>query len=166
MGFDENRGEPLVGPDTPNNTKFHPEDAPPERWAIFERLRSYNQGTRTGQGTDQKLKRNQEKLARYDAISNQLELTAQQKREGRMVMEYLNLGTFGYTTELVAFCICALVARRDGRMYHPNRNDENNDSGFLNVAESVLKPRDQKLVIKCMHKLRDGKRELWQTPRD
>ncbi len=53
MKFDENKPEPIVTPDTPNRTKFHPEEAPrgyrlddSEKFKKFYgRLRKINRGT-------------------------------------------------------------------------------------------------------------------------
>jgi hypothetical protein len=150
--FDENEGEPAIGPDTPNQTKFNPEEAPREQRGKFERWRGYNRGTRTGRGSNQKLIRKQEKLAKYDAIAGLLELLPHQYSEARTVVGNLDLRRLGYSTELVVFCVCASFARGDGRMYHPSRRNDNNDPVFLEVA-NTLKPRDQRIIQNCMHKL-------------
>jgi hypothetical protein len=150
--FDESEGEPSISPDTPNQTKFHPEEAPEEQRGYYQRLVGYNRGTRTGRGSDQRLLREQEKLARFDAIAGRLELPPYQRGLARVMMKNLDLRRLGYSTELVAFCLCASLARKDGRMYHPSRSDNNNDPVFLEVAES-LKPREQRIVINCLHKL-------------
>jgi hypothetical protein len=150
--FDETKEEPISSPDTPNHTKFNPEEAPKEKRRQFARWRGYNRGTRTGRGSDQKVIRNQEKLARHDAVAGRLELLPYQKSMARRIIGNLDLRKLGYSTELVSFCVCVSVARKDGRMYHPSRNDDNNDQVFLEAAKS-LKPREQRIIQNCLHKL-------------
>lgn len=155
MEYDEREGEPLIWPDTDNATKFHAEEASPEKRAQIKRWEKYNSGVyKSGKWRDESKQRRIEKLARFDIIADRLALTDTQKAEARDLFDRLKLQKLGYSTELVAFCLCALVVRQDRRrIYHPNRSDENNDPLFLEFARQELSPRDQNNLINCMHQL-------------
>ena len=102
--------------------------------------------------TDQEKIRRADNLAIFDAIAGQLELTDWQKRYGRAVVDNLNLREIGHPVEGVVFAVCALTVRRDRRFYHPNRDDENNDSEFLRLKDDLsLSDRNVRSLI---HRLR------------
>lgn len=137
MQFDESQPEPIVSPDTDNATQFHPDEAPPELREQFERFERYNSGLYNGDWVDKAKIRRIHNLAIFDAISGQLELTEYQKRRGRQIFDRINLRRFGHPVELVAFCVCMWVAREDGRLYHPKRSSENNDTLFAELADDL-----------------------------
>jgi len=96
--------------------------------------------------------RRREKRKAFDTVANQVELTPHRRQQTEIVFRQLDLQRLGLPTELVAFCLCALAARQDGRMYHPNRSDENNDKPFLDFAQS-LSEREQSLIVKTLNRL-------------
>lgn len=156
--FDESESEPLTQPDTDNHTKFHPGDADHDTdkrldgTATFNqhysRLASHNAGIYTGKWADKTKLRSQDNLAVFDAIAGQLDLTGYQKETGRAAFGTLNLRELsspgGIDAALVAVMVAAVVARRDGRNYHPQGTDESNDDLFtallndLDYDDSVL----------------------------
>lgn len=153
MEFDESKPEPIVTPDTDNATKFHPDEAPPNLRQQFARFERYNSGIYNGDWADKAKLRRIDNLALYDAVSSQLELTDYQKREGRRTFDRINLNRLGYHADLVAFCVCMWVVRRDGRMYHPKRADHNNDDLFVEIAERLgFRPRH---IEACFNRVRE-----------
>lgn len=151
MPFDELSEEPLVSPDTGNATKFHPSEAPPEQEAYWKRLAGYNSGVYNGFWEDKAEIRRLDNLAVFDSISSQLELTNHQKRIGRMQFDELNIREFGYSVELIAFAVCAIVAAEDGRRYSPRAKSENTDSEFAYLADSLdFRPRLVERAIRAV----------------
>lgn len=159
MPYDESQPEPSTAPDTDNHTKFHPDDAEYDTkkrldgTATFEqhyaRLASHNAGVYNGKWADKTKLRKQDNLAVFDAIACQLELTKYQKKTGREEFSRLNLRELstpnGIDATLVAVMVAAVVARRDGRMYHPQSSKESGDGLFSALladlgyeSESVL----------------------------
>lgn len=151
--YDEEKEEPIVEPDTNNATHFHPEEAPDEKEDKFKKFHLYNTGLCNGRWTNQTLRRKMDNLAIYDAISSQLELTEFQKRRGRTILDNLNLKEFGIKVELVAFCLSAIVARADGRIYHPQRDNGRNDAMFVDFADSRGYSESQ--LRSCYNRLSD-----------
>ncbi|TQQ81888.1 hypothetical protein [Halonotius roseus] len=149
--FDEESSEPLTNSDTNNATKFHPDDATYESrtrldgTATFEqhytRLRSHNDGIYTGKWADKAQLRDQDNNAVFDAIAGQLELSPFQKAIGRTEFGTLNLRDLsspaGIDTPLVAIMVAAVVARRDGRGYHPARSPASNDDLFTALLSEL-----------------------------
>lgn len=135
--FDETDIEPTITPDGTNATKFHPEEAQSNDLLYWKRLAGYNSGVYNGSWTDQTAIRRQDNLAVYDAIAGQLELTPHQKRTGRDRLERLNIRAFGFGIETVAFAVCAVTVREDGRGYYPTRSPDNNDPLFVELAHGL-----------------------------
>lgn len=149
--YDESEAEPLTDPDTDNRTKFHPGDADHDQkhrldgTATFEqhysRLARHNTGVFNGKWADENKRARQDKLALFDALAGQLELTDYQKKTGRQVFDNLNLRDLstpdGIDSPLVAVMVAAVVARRDGRMYHPLANEESNDDLFTDLLDDL-----------------------------
>jgi hypothetical protein len=152
--WDESKPEPLTSPDSDNASEFYGFD----HLASFEterrldgsetfedhyaRLSEYNRGFRTGRTRmDTATLRRQDNLALFDALSCQLELTPHQKRRGRLLFDTLPLSAWsspgGIDAALVALMVAAVVAREDGRIYHPNRLDENNDAEFVRLIREL-----------------------------
>ncbi len=136
--YDESEEEPIVTPDTVNATHFHAAEAPPGERKKYARLHGYNTGVYNGEWANKTELRRLDNLALFDAISSQLDLTNYQKRRGRGLFDSFNLNHFGHRAELVAFCICAYVCRKDGRIYHPKRAERNNDDLFREFANRLL----------------------------
>jgi hypothetical protein len=135
--FDENEQEPIITPDGQNATKFHPQEAPSGKREHWQRLAGYNSGVYNGSWADQQAIRRNDNLAVFDAISGQLELTPFQKRTGRDRLSSLNVRSLGTGVETVAFAVCAITVREDGRGYYPTRKPENNDPVFVDIAHSL-----------------------------
>jgi hypothetical protein len=149
--YDESESEPLTQPDTNNATKFHPGDADHDSkyradgTATFEqhysRLARLNTGVYNGKWVDEDKRARQDKLAIFDCLSGQLELTPYQKQEARREFDNLSVRDLstpgGIDTTLVAVMVAAVVARRDGRMYHPQANEESNDALFLALLDDL-----------------------------
>ena len=149
--YDENESEPLTQPDTDNATKFHPGDADHDSQyredgtATFEqhysRLARHNTGVFNGKWADENKRARQDKLAVFDALAGQLELTPYQKETARREFDNLSVRDLsspaGIDVPLVAVMVAAVVARRDGRMYHPAANEESNDALFTALLDSL-----------------------------
>jgi hypothetical protein len=75
----------------------------------------------------------------FDIVVSQLELTPHQKARSWFVLEQLDIKELsspgGIDTYVCAFVVAAIVCREDGRMYHPNRSD--NDELFVEVARNL-----------------------------
>ncbi|ELY47336.1 hypothetical protein [Natronorubrum sulfidifaciens] len=149
--YDEAAEEPIISPDTQNATHFHAEEAPFEHRAKFKRFHGYNSGVWNGYWADKTELRRLDNLALYDAISSQLELTNYQKRRGRGLFDSLNLNALGHSAALIAVCVCAYVCRDDGRMYHPYRKLENNDSLFVDFVEGLGERKN--VVAACYNRV-------------
>ncbi len=145
--FDEQEEEPIISPDTENATHFHALEAPPELREKFTRFHGYNTGVYNGHWADNEEIRRLDNLNLFDAISSYLEMTRWQKKSGRSLFDSFNLNHFGYRAELVAFSICIYVCRLDGRMYHPKRADENNDTLFVQYATQL--PESTSTIEAC-----------------
>lgn len=137
----------------PNATTFDPCDVRGEGLRLdgyetfrffYDRLKKHNTRRWNGKWRDESFQRKIENVAIYDAIAQQAELTRHQKKRGEWMFESLDLrrySKFGgvYTA---AFCVSVLVSSLDGREYHPTRKDENNDTTFVELANSLgLKTR-------------------------
>ena len=147
--YDEEQAEPLTEPDNNAATKFHPDghnhetDSRLDGTATFEqhyaRLACHNAGIYNGKWADKTQIRDQDNKAVFDAIAGQLELSDYQKQIGRQEFADLNLRELstpgGIDTTLVAIMVAAVVSRRDGRSYHPNKNDNDNDRLFTALID-------------------------------
>lgn len=150
--YDESNAEPLTDPDTNNATKFHPTDGPEGKHNHWKRMAGYNSGVYTRDWADQSKLRRMDKLAVFDAISGQLELSPFQKELGRDRLDLVDVRTLGVRLELAAFCMCALVVAQDGRRYHPNRGDDSNDDLFCAFAETLEESGTE--IIGCLNRIR------------
>jgi len=135
--FDEEKPEPITSPDTDNATHFYYGDAPEDQQDHYRKLSLYNSGLCNGKWADQELRRKLDNLGLYDAISSELELTRYQKERGRYILENITVKDFGVEARAVIFCICAIVARDDGRVYHPSRGDDRNDDLFVGFTDDL-----------------------------
>ena len=174
--FDEAQPEPVTSHDTPNATKFHPDDydGPTEDRLDgtrsleqhYSRLAEQNVGIYTYKWGDNTKLRPQDNLAILDAIMGQVELTDYQKRIARTEMDNALLSKWsspnGVDAILVGICICAIILRNDwhsDRFYHPNRSDENNDE-LLNkfIREESYRDKD---IRSCFQKVNNH--ITWQS---
>lgn len=146
--YDENRPEPSTEPDTPNATRFYGIESDAgyrlDGTESFEqhytRLANLNTGVFNGKwAVDESERWKTEDLAIYDAMAGHLELTPYQKSAGRVVFDGLSLRELsspnGIDAPLVAIMVAAVVCRRDGRLYHPNRDDSVNDPLFTKLLD-------------------------------
>lgn len=161
MPFNENQPEPLVSPITKNSTDFHYQEIKEEypysdsayrnKREKYRLLRNYNTGVGKRKWSDQSLLRYGENLARFDAIAGQLKLEMVQKRRAKRLYSGLDFQELGRRVELWAFCVCAHVCNQDERIandpyrrhrsgwkrYHPQKNDDDNDPLFMDLAKSI-----------------------------
>lgn len=151
--FDENEQEPIVSPDTDNATHFHYNEAPLEQQAKFKRFHGYNSGIYNGSWADETKIRRLDNLNLFDAIADSLELTTYQHGHGRELFDELPLKQLGYRAEIVAFCVCVLVAREDGRYYHPQRSNGRNDRLFEAVGSEFSEGPDR--VTACLNRVEE-----------
>lgn len=133
---------------TENATNINPNDASSEKQRKkFSRLTKYNRGIWNGPRRENKeVTLSQDNLAIFDALAGQVGLTDYQKKEGRRILQRLNLGKLGRSVSLVAFSICALVANDDvpdGHRYWPTAKDT--DDEFSRVADG-LSYRDETVL--------------------
>lgn len=156
--YDEDNDEPLTTPDTTNSTKFHHQEGGTRTneqdqvgaatgIPFWKRMSGINSGAVDSFGNrNESRARYQERVAAWDTMSEHLRLSQFQKRHGRDLMGEFDTENFGRSLFLAAFCLAAYVVRKDphllvdndapnGRVYHPQRNDENNCPIFLAVCE-------------------------------
>lgn len=146
MKFDESEPEPIVTPDTPNATKFNPEEASKGKRLDgsesfdnhYSVLRLLNRGTHTRAGNwlygtsyDREQSRYLKNLAVYDSIACQLDLPRGQKRWGKKLFKRLDYKRFsepndgGMGVALAAFCACSYVCWQSGWQTHPSHSHRN-----------------------------------------
>jgi hypothetical protein len=171
--YDETQPAPATESDTDNKTKFHPDDANHDTdkrldgTATFEqhyaRLASHNTGIYNGKWADKTKLRSQDNLAVFDAIAGQLELTRFQKTVGRDAYDGLNLRELsspgGADHTLIAIMVAAVVSGRDGRPFHPNSRDGNNDALIVGLINSFDYPDSvvHSTFGKIRHRLEDDR---------
>jgi len=144
---------------TGNATNINPNDAQTEKQRKkFSRLSKYNRGIWNGpRRENKKVTRRQDNLAIFDSLAGQLELTNYQKKEGRRVLDALDLRKIGKSVDLIAFSVCVLVANDDvpdGYRYWPRA--KNADSDFRRVAGNLR--HDLDAILSAMMTV-DGLRE-------
>lgn len=111
-------------------TTFNGSDAPAgERLDGYEskqnhyrRLSAKNSLRWRGQWRDEQRETRTDAAAILDSVAGHLELTPYQHGEAERIFSGLpDKYVQAYSTALVALCVCSLVARQDGRSYHPNQ---------------------------------------------
>lgn len=146
MNYNENKEEPITTPDTKNRTKINSaEGTDPvldkngeNKW---DRMSRINTGVSDSFGNrDETSVRMQERACAFDVISDHLFLPEVYQREGREIMQNIDLEKVTYTgstIHMVAFCVAIHMVNRDDlpRSYHPQRSPENNDQHFNDTAE-------------------------------
>jgi hypothetical protein len=106
----------------------------------YNRLAEYNRGTRTGRNrADRTLIGQRDNTVVFDTVASRLELTRYQRSRARIMFGRLDLRKLstpnGIDVYVVAFMVCAVACRDDGRLYHPNRGD--NDELFVELADDL-----------------------------
>ncbi|QSG06354.1 hypothetical protein [Halapricum desulfuricans] len=153
MPYDESQPEPSTEPDTPNHTKFYGADSSANYDGFrrhddtesfteyYSRLAILNSGIWTGHWSDKKALRRADNLAIFDGIASSLELSPHQKIIGRDQFDTLNLRDLsspnGIDATLVAIMVAAIACRPDGRIYHPSRGAETNDTLFVELIDEL-----------------------------
>lgn len=153
--YDESKPEPIVEPDTDNNTEFYGNDLYADTANTYrldgsrklknhyDRLSRHNRGV-VGKWYDQTERRRQDNLLIFDAVANNLELPEYLRRVGRIEFQNVPLRDWsspnGIDVVLVSVMICAVVLLKDprsGRVYNPDRADKNQDPLFLTLFNSL-----------------------------
>lgn len=140
--FVRDSGKPYDEPDANNATKlYHPSDYPDsglseERW---KRLDGYNSGITNLKWSNSPYITYQLNRHHILALTSQLELSRRQRRRVYNRFMQLELGKWGVSANLIAFCVCAVTIHTDStyREYHPNQDSENKDEIFVRVRDSL-----------------------------
>lgn len=129
-------------------TSFNPYDAPlserldgtESKQDQFRRLRYQNTLRWSGKWRDE---RERTERAAHDivaSIAGQLELTRYQREESLRVFENLpDTYNQAYSTAMLALIVCGLIARQDGRDYHPNaiHPQSKKENEFTALADDI-----------------------------
>jgi hypothetical protein len=106
----------------------------------YDRLGVANTLNWNGKWRDEHAETKRNALAIVDAVAGQLQLTDFQSGKARVwFTELPDKFNESRSTGLLALCICALVAREDGRTYHPNQYHDGSDveNNFVRVADDL-----------------------------
>ncbi|MDL0145965.1 hypothetical protein [Halobacterium salinarum] len=135
-------GNPIDEPDTNNATKLYKFNNFPDNISskkCWKKLDKYNSGLINLKWTNSAY--NTYLLNRHHilALSSQLDLSSRQRRQVYNQFMQLELEDWGVSANLVAFCVCAVTVHSDdtNREYHYNQADENKDSKFIQIADSL-----------------------------
>lgn len=122
-------------------TTFYPtdvdNDAKRER---YSRLALANSLNWNGKWRDEERATMNDNRAIVEAIASQLELTDYQQERALTELERIPRELLGaYESAMLALCLCGIIARRDGRDYHPNHAHPNSDhdSHFVTLFEET-----------------------------
>lgn len=105
----------------------------------YNRLGVFNSLDWNGKWKDRKKETQKNASAIVDAITCQLELTDYQKRETHRRFNALpDSYNEAYSTAMLALCVAGHVARKDGRDYHPNNlNRDDDDRNFTQLVDEL-----------------------------
>lgn len=154
--------------------EYHPSDG----WVVFdgderwERLYDhhhdnwwkYREDVSVSASVDRRWKKNV-----IYAFAGEVEMNDLHREEAFNWLMKLDIPRTGLSVAENAFCICALIVNRDarqyggGNVYHPQRKDENNDSAFLRLEQSLRQayPRITKSSLTSLYnKLSQGRLKL------
>jgi hypothetical protein len=131
--------------DQDNATYFRIDDAPRDKQDIYERLRRFNSGSWISRNRVNESKQwERDRLAIFDAIAGQLELTDHQRSIGREVFGEIRFGDSFVSIETFAFAVCASVANDDVRpqypgstLYLPSKTDADNPDRFVSLQHDL-----------------------------
>lgn len=181
MQFDESKPEPIVTPDTPNRTKFNPDEAPNvPRLDGFQTVRQQyrlmfriNRGTHIRSHhnpyetwTDEQLMRRMDNLAVFDAISSQMDMPRWLKRWARKLFARLDLRRYrryresGMGAVLGAIAVCAYACYLMGWPTHPNHRDRHPELVRLMDELGITEQEFSKLYGRAEQELRLRRRYL------
>jgi len=166
--YDESQPEPVIEPETENETKIHGYDADANYHGEyrldksrkfknhFDRLSKHNRGL-NGKWFDQAKKREVENLAIFDIAASRVELTVYHHKVARQEFSRVPLSKWsspnGIDTFLSAIMICAIILKKDPRFsreYNTDRKDESQDELFLELMQGL--PYRKKDVRSCYQK--------------
>lgn len=161
MNYDENEQEPITTPDTMNSTKINPQEGDDPSldkngYKKWDRMKRINTGAADSFGNrDESVTRMQERKSAFDVIADKLYLIDVHKREGRNIMEDVDMERFAgrkVSIHLIAFCVAVHLVNRDisGRDYHPQRL-KNNDQTFVEVADEF--DFENRIINSCIQKV-------------
>lgn len=135
----ETEPSPVLTPDTENATYFDPSEVNESTSVNYRRLRLYNRNTWHDRREENKpVTRRRDNLAILDALSGQLDLTDYQKDKARRTFDQLHIKDIGEPVQLIAFCVCTVVANEDvpdGYRFYPQMNDP--DELFVEIADNL-----------------------------
>jgi len=118
-------------------TTLYPTDVADEsKREKYSRLALANSLNWNGKWRDEERATIQDNRAIVEAIAGQLELTDYQQERALTELERIPRELLGaYESAMLALCLCGLIARKDGRDYHPNHTHPNSDrdSTFVNL---------------------------------
>jgi hypothetical protein len=115
--------------DTEEATTFDPTDAPlkerldgvESKRDQFKRLKDKNTLRWNGKWHDSKREAKYDRQAIVDSVAGHLSLTDYQHAEAQRIFDELPANyNRAYATSKLAFAVCAFVAWKDGRDYHPS----------------------------------------------
>lgn len=123
-----------------------PDDA--ERTRYYDRLDSHNRDNFWKYRTDSEISQSadtQFKRKTLLAFAHQVSLSPLQRQVALNRFLELDLPRSGHRTEVVAFCVCAVVLNEDAedyfgkrKPYYPTRNPENNHSEFATLQTRLI----------------------------
>lgn len=141
-------------------TRIDPDDAPKSyrpdlsesKRDFYKRLELVNRLEWNGKWRDEVLHRKKERQAILDAITDSLDMKPHQRERARRILSDVpDSMKQGYEIPLLTFCAAAHACRPDDRMWHPDRNAENNDPLFSRVLDSF--DFSETVVRKCYHRV-------------
>lgn len=128
-------------------TTFEPDDAPvthrsdgtATQQQHYSRMRRYNQPGQHGKWVDENRRNESDWDATIEAVASQLELTDYQEQRAKKLFEWLPENhQRGRPLRYLAFAVCTIAGREDGREYHPNKLlDHAEHSRYKHVAREL-----------------------------
>lgn len=133
-----------------NITEIHWKKAPIDRRDYYKRLDDHNRDCwwkfrdeiDLSYDCDNEIKRHI-----LFAFAGELGLNQYQRRKALNHLFRLDLPKFGMRTDVVAFCLCALVLKSEAKRYgddgpyNPHRGPENNKDRFVSVESQLIETR-------------------------
>jgi len=141
-GVGERIRNPIDEPDT-NNATMLPNRANYDRGKSYEtsweELDKYNTGLSNRKWTSSSYTTYLLNRHHINALTSQLDLTDNQRKVIYNRFMQLEWEEWGVSANLLAFCVCAVIVHDDNtnRNYHYNQSEENKDSIFVQIAESL-----------------------------
>lgn len=145
----------------PNITHFLPEEAPSHVRKHFEKLDLHNRDAYVCREDTLVWKKVDHEYHKdlIKGMVHQLELSKKQSEFACQLYDVVDRQKIGRWSELTAFCCCvlALEVYKGVRVYHPSRNDENNDVVFLRIADWLCQrfTIDEWSILSVLNKIRE-----------